>query len=62
MPAYYKLTGKTPRFTNYSIKTLNSNSWISNKKAKEELGYDPRPIKKSIEDTIKWFKDAEIIT
>lgn len=62
MPAYYKLTGKTPRFTNYSIKTLNSNSWISNKKAAEELGYDPRPIKKSIEDTIKWFKETKIIT
>jgi dihydroflavonol-4-reductase len=62
MPVYYKLTGKTPRFTNYSIKTLNSNSYISHKKATEELGYDPRPIKKSIEDTIKWFKEAKIIT
>ena len=62
MPAYYKLTGKTPRFTNYSIKTLNSNSCISHIKATEELGYDPRPIKKSIEDTIKWFKEAKIIT
>ncbi len=62
MPAYYKLTGKTPRFTNYSIKTLNSNSYISHKKATEELGYDPRPIKKSIEDTIGWFKEAKIIT
>ncbi len=62
MPAYYRLTGKTPRFTNYSIKTLNSNSWISHIKATEELGYDPRPIKKSIEDTIKWFKDSKIIT
>ena len=62
MPAYYRLTGKTPRFTNYSIKTLNSNSLISHKKAAEELGYDPRPIKKSLEDTIKWFKDAKITT
>ena len=60
MPAYYRLSGKTPRFTNYSIKTLNSNSWISHKKATDEFGYDSRPIKQSIEDTFKWFKDAKI--
>ena len=62
MPAYYKLSGKTPRFTNYSISTLQSNSVISHKKATEELGYDPRSIKQSIEDTFKWFKDIKIIT
>ncbi len=62
MPAYYKLSGKTPRFTNYSIATLQSNSVISHRKATEELGYDPRPIKQSIEDTFKWFRDANVIT
>ena len=61
-PAYYKLSGKTPRFTSYSICTLQSNSFISHKKATVELGYDPRPIKQSIKDTFKWFMDAGIIT
>ena len=61
-PAYYRLSGKTPRYTSYSICTLRSNSDISHKKAARELGYDPRPIRKSIEDTFKWFKDAKIIT
>ena len=61
-PAYYRLSGKTPRFTNYSLCTLQSNSYISNKKATEELDYRPRAIKESIEDTFKWFKDTKIIT
>jgi dihydroflavonol-4-reductase len=61
-PAYYRLSGKTPRYTNYSLCTLQSNSVISHKKAIEELEYDPRPVKQSIEDTFKWFKDAKIIT
>ncbi len=59
---YYRLSGSTPRFTKYSLTTLQSNSFISHGKASKELGYDPRPIKQSIEDTFKWFRDAKVIT
>lgn len=55
-PIYYKLTNTKPRFTSYSIKVLKSNCLISSDKAKRELGYSPRHISKSIEDSIKWFK------
>lgn len=55
-PIYYKLTHTKPRFTSYSIKVLKSNCLISSDKSKRELGYSPRPIYKSIEDSIKWFK------
>ena len=61
-PAYYRLSGKTPLYTDYSLCTLQSNSVISHKKATDELGYESRPTKQSIEDTFKWFKDAKIIT
>ncbi len=61
-PVYYKLSGSTPRFTNYSLNTLASNSFISHSKASRELGYDPIPVKESIKDTFKWFKDVGIIT
>jgi len=61
-PAYYRLSGSTPRFTNYSLTTLASNSFISHGKASKELGYDPIPVEESIRDTFKWFKDAKIIT
>ena len=61
-PAYYRLSGKTPRYTNYSLCTLQSNSFISHGKATGDLDYRPRPVKKSIEDTFKWLKDVKIIT
>ena len=60
-PVYYKLANKTPRFTYYSVNTLLSNSYISHEKASRELGYNPRPIKKSIEDTFKWFRENKIL-
>lgn len=56
-PIYYKLTGKEPLFTSYSIETVNSNSKISFEKARKELGYSPRPIKESIRDSVEWFKE-----
>lgn len=56
-PSYYKLTGKEPLFTSYSIDVINSNSKISSDKARNELGYSPRPIKESIKDSVEWFKE-----
>ena len=56
-PLYHKFTGKEPLFTSYSIDVLNSNSKISSSKARNELGYSPRPIKESINDSVKWFKE-----
>ena len=56
-PVYYKLSGNKPIFTTYSLKTVNSNSFISHKKASEELGFSPRPIRETIEDNIEWFKE-----
>ncbi|MBN2073290.1 MAG: SDR family oxidoreductase [Actinobacteria bacterium] len=61
-PAYYRISGKTPRFTSYSINTLHSNSLISHEKASQELGYNPRPIKESIKDTFRWLYDAGFIS
>lgn len=60
-PLYYKLTGKEPLFTSYSIEVINSNSKISSAKARNELGYSPRPIKKSIKDSVEWFKDNKYV-
>jgi len=56
-PIYYKITKTKPLFTRYSIHTLASNSNISNQKARQELGYSPRPIRESIKDAIQWLKD-----
>ncbi len=55
-PLYYRLVHAKPRFTSYSLATLISNSHISHSKAHRELGYRPRPLRDSLSDTVRWFK------
>jgi len=55
MPMYYRLTKKTPKFTDYSLETLQSNSNISSEKARRELGYSPRTLATTINDTVGWL-------
>ncbi len=54
-PFFYRLFKKTPKFTEYSIETVQSNSDISNQKARKELGYSPREMLATIADTVHWW-------
>lgn len=56
---YYKLLGQKPLFTSYSIYTLTSNSTTSSEKAKKELGFSSRPIKRTLKDTVEWLLSRE---
>jgi dihydroflavonol-4-reductase len=56
-PIYYNLTKSKPLFTAYSTEVLVSNSEISSEKARQELGYSPRPIRESIKDSVEWFRE-----
>ncbi len=53
---YYWLTGSKPRFTRYSLATIQAGCIFSSQKAAIELGYCPRPFEKSLMDTIQWYK------
>jgi len=55
-PAYHRLMHTKPRFTTYSLEVLQSNSVISNSKARLELGYSPRSITDTLSDTVNWFR------
>ncbi|MBR2411324.1 MAG: NAD-dependent epimerase/dehydratase family protein [Clostridia bacterium] len=59
MEVYYKVSGQSPIFTRYAIRKLCSNCNFSYEKAQKELGYNPRPLKESLEDTIKWINETE---
>ncbi len=59
-PVYYKIAGTRPRFTLYSINTVQSNSHISHKKATVELGYETRPLKDTLLDTVEWFRQQNM--
>lgn len=58
---YYKITKGKPTCTSYAIYSLNSNSDFTYGKAKKELGYNPRPIKETIYDTVLWLKERSLI-
>jgi dihydroflavonol-4-reductase len=56
-PLYGRLTGTQPRFTPYSLHTITSNSEVSPRKARRELGYTSRPSRESIADALRWFME-----
>lgn len=56
---YYQLSHSKPRFTTYSIATLQSNANISNAKARKNLGYQPRSLKESLRDTVNWWRQRQ---
>lgn len=52
---YYKILKQPPLFTSYSLYTLGVNSNFDNSKAKEKLGFAPRPLQETLEDTVRWL-------
>lgn len=58
---YYILTKTKPRLTPYSIYVLTYKAFASDEKARRELGYSTRPLRKSIEDSVKWFKENRML-
>jgi dihydroflavonol-4-reductase len=58
---YYRLVGRNPVFTAYSIDVLRSNSQVSSARARAELGFDARPWQDSIRDQVKWFREQGML-
>ena len=56
MPFYADLTGTQPFFTRYSLDAVCSNSHISHAKAGRELGFQPRPARQAIMDSVRWIR------
>ncbi len=54
-PFFYRVSKTTPKFTEYSLETVQSNSDISSGKARRELGYRPRRLVATIADTVRWW-------
>ncbi len=62
IPLYYKVVKQRPLFTTYSLHVISSNCEMSYQKAAEELGYSPRPLRQTLEDTVGWFKEQGMLT
>ncbi|NLI20873.1 MAG: NAD-dependent epimerase/dehydratase family protein [Clostridiales bacterium] len=55
---YYRILRQKPLFTAYSVHTLCSNAAFSHEKATRELGYEPRPFRETLADTLHWCESA----
>ena len=55
--AISRLNGKRPLYTSVSLRALKSNHHISHERATRELGYQPRPFRETLADTLLWFKE-----
>lgn len=57
---YYRLTRRPPQFTNSSLKLLRLNVTVDSLRAREELGFRPRPLEETIADTVEWFRQTSV--
>ena len=51
------LSGKQPLYTSVSLRAVRSNRHISHERATRELGYQPRPFRETLTETLRWFEE-----
>ncbi|MFC1941823.1 NAD-dependent epimerase/dehydratase family protein [Chloroflexota bacterium] len=55
--SFSNLREKWPLYTSVSMRALKSNHSISHEKAANDLGYQPRPFRETMIDTLRWYGD-----
>lgn len=53
-----KKRGRKPLFTSYSLRVLRENARFSHDKATSELGYRPRELYETLQDTAEWLRET----
>jgi len=57
-----KISGQHPLYTSESLDILKTSSKnISNQKARNELGYNPRPITETLKEAFEWFEENKLV-
>lgn len=59
--ASYRITGKEPLLTDESLAILRSNSNMSCAKAEREISYRHRPLRETLQDTIRWLSPGRTL-
>lgn len=49
---------KKPLFTHYALRVVLENAHFSHDKASRELGYSPRSLSDTLEDTVRWLRET----
>ena len=55
---YAQVAKKTPLFTPESLGALRANRNVRHDKAKNELGFNPRPVIETVRDTFAWLRES----
>jgi dihydroflavonol-4-reductase len=59
--AYAKLTGSQPLYTGPSLRALTEHRECTNAKARDQLGFAPRPLEQTIVDTYAFYAQAGLL-
>ena len=57
-----KLSGAEPLYTTEGLHALRANKRLSTRKAEEELGFAPRPLRETVVDIYNWFDETGMIS
>ena len=50
------LTGKAPPVTRDVLQIIGRYAWYDTSRARADLGWEPRPLQQTLEDTIRWLR------
>lgn len=56
-----RLTNTDPIANLYSVRMAKHEHWYDNSKAKQDLGFDPKPIRPALESAIEWFRQNRYV-
>ena len=56
-----RLAGRRPLYTSAALQPLEGNSDISHARATRELGYQPRPLRETVVETLQWFENRGVL-
>jgi dihydroflavonol-4-reductase len=55
---FTRLDGDHPLYTRFSLRALRGNPRVSHRRATRDLGYHPRPLRETLQDTFRWFAET----
>jgi dihydroflavonol-4-reductase len=55
---FSKLRGKPAPVTREVLQIIGRYAWYDTSRARAELGWEPRPLRQTLEDTIRWLRGA----
>jgi dihydroflavonol-4-reductase len=58
---FNRLLGRRPLYTSSSLRALRCHKSVVSDKAREGLGYRPRPLSDTVRDTFAWFEEAGML-